>query len=239
MKIVLLLRATHKDPSCAETLDWLGPCDEAALRTALSLTAAGGELVAVTAGPPVDDVCLDLALKAGVPRAVRIWDTCLEDTDLRTLCAMLAAGIYRIGFDLIIAGHRSADWGSAAVGPALAHFLGIAHVSSVIGARPEGSEGAASTSLLRVEHLSDEEILSLQVPLPALITVREGPARVLEERTALPAIEVMDMEDTTLRFARVSDLPDAGVRPCPARTPARLSGAAALLLELKNSGLLR
>ena len=129
MNILVLLRASHAPPPSTEALPWLGPCDEAALSTALALATPDDTLVAVTAGPAADDVCLEAALRGGAPRAVRFWDRSIDLGDLRTLCGLLAGGIVALGFDLVLTGQRSADWGSGAVGPALAHFLGVPHVT--------------------------------------------------------------------------------------------------------------
>lgn len=233
MKIVLLLRAAHRDPSSgSEALPWLGPCDGAALSTALALRGPEDSLVAVTAGPPSDEICLELALRAGVPRAIRIWDRCLEDADLRTLCGLMAGGIYRLGYDLVLAGHRSADWGSGALGPALAHFLGVPHVSGVIRTELEGQH-------LRVEHLRDDEVVSLSMQVPALLAIAEGPALPLAEVTEHPPAEELNLEDTTLRIPRLAEGGPAPLQPVGERHPTFLQSPTSLLLELKNSGLTR
>jgi hypothetical protein len=233
MKIVLLLRAAHRDPtSGSEVLPWLGPCDGAALATALALKGPEDTLVAVTAGPPSDEICLELALRAGVPRAIRIWDRCLEDADLRTLCGLMAGGIYRLGYDLVLAGHRSADWGSGALGPALAHFLGVPHVTGVIRAELQERH-------LRVEHLRDDDVVSLAMQIPALLAIAEGPACARAEVTEHPPVEELNLEDTTLRIPRLPDAGPGPLQPVGEHHPTFLQSATSLLLELKNSGLVR
>jgi electron transfer flavoprotein alpha/beta subunit len=231
MKIVVLLRATHVDPTSESSLPWLGPCDRAALATGLALKGPEDSLVAVTAGPPPDDVCLEAALRAGAPRAVRLWEAAVSEADLRTLCGLLGAGLFRLNYDLVLTGQRSADWGTGALGPALAHFLGVPHVTSVIGAE-------ASAGGLKVEHLRDDEIVSLSVQLPALLAVAEGPARALPDLNEHPQVELMNLEDTTLRIPKPIEGGPA-VPQAVSRRPASLGSSSALLLALKNSGLVR
>jgi electron transfer flavoprotein alpha/beta subunit len=231
MKIVVLLRTAHTDPTSEGTLPWLGPCDRAALATGLALKGPEDTLVAITAGPPADEVCLEAALRAGAPRAVRLWEAAVPEADLRTLCGLLGAGLFRMGYDLVLTGQRSADWGTGALGPALAHFLGIPHVTSVIGAE-------ASAGELKVEHLRDDEIVSLSVQLPALLAVAEGPARALADLEQHPSVELMNLEDTTLRIPKPTEGGPAAPQTVSRRT-ATLNSSSALLLALKNAGLVR
>ena len=99
-------------------------------------------------GPAAHDQCLEAALEAGADRAVRIIDPIISDSDLRTTASVLSAGIHQIGFDLVLAGNRSADWSTGATGPAVAHLLAVPHVTSVIGASPS-TQNVCGTSTMR------------------------------------------------------------------------------------------
>jgi electron transfer flavoprotein beta subunit len=160
MNALVLLRSVHRSPGADETLPGLGPCDRAALHTALEL-AGDDEVTAVTAGPSADEECLRCALALGASRAVRLWDAFLDSDDLHALAAVLAAGVQRLPFDVVLAGHRSADWASGATGPAIAHILGVPHVTAVVAARRRDG-------VLEVDQLRDEGILALDVEPPAL-----------------------------------------------------------------------
>jgi electron transfer flavoprotein beta subunit len=234
VRIVVLLRAVHKAPDSEEVLPGLSPCDQAALRTALDLDS-GSTVTALTIGPPPDELVLRQALQAGAGRAVRLADPAVDGRDLLALSTVIAAATQKIGFDVILAGHRSADWGTGAVGPVVAHLLAVPHITSVVGLRAE-------ETTLKVDQLRGEEILSLALPLPAVLGVWAAPIRAFEQRAEIPAVESWSLADVQLGLnldlaQRTSSR--EGTAPAPARQQQRPPSARALLLQLKNSGLIR
>jgi hypothetical protein len=92
---------------------------------------------------------------------------------------VLAGELKKGAFDLIIAGHRAVDDDNFQVGPAVAEFMGIPHISMVI--RQEMTEGK-----IRCTRTIDGGTLVLETALPALITTQRG---LNEPRyTSLPGI---------------------------------------------------
>jgi electron transfer flavoprotein alpha/beta subunit len=234
MQIVVLLRSVHRGPRSNETLPGLGPCDRAALHTALSL-AAVDKVVALTAGPQGDEACLIAAHELGVTRAIRLWDAFIDSHDQHALAAVVAAGVQRLGPDLVLSGHRSADWGTGVTGPGVAHILNLPLVTGVVSARtvarPEGE-------LLEVDQLREEALFNLEVELPAMLTVVAGPSLPPRE-PATAAVEVWDMQDLTLKMMRRSGKPETAVEPAEGRRARQLDSAPLLLTQLRNAGLLR
>jgi electron transfer flavoprotein beta subunit len=235
VKIVVLLRAVHGAPDSEEVLPGLAPCDQAALRTAIDLAAADSTVTALTVGPSADDLVLRQALHCGANRAVRLADPAVDGRDLLALGTVIAAAVQRLGFDLILAGHRSADWGTGAVGPVVAHLLAIPHVASVVALCSE-------ETTIKVDQLREEEILSLSLPLPALLCVWAAPNRAFEQRPEIPAVESWSLADVQLGLnldLAPRTASREGTSPASPRRTQQQPSARALLLQLKNSGLIR
>ena len=84
-----------------------------------------------------------------------------------TIMALLAGELKKGSFDLILAGHRAVDDDNFQVGPAVAEFMGIPHISMVI--RQEIADGK-----IRCTRTIDGGTLDLETTLPALITTQRG-----------------------------------------------------------------
>jgi len=172
----VLLRRLRASPDGAPATAILGPCEEAALGTALALREAakqgGGkatvEVLAV--GPDLDDEALAYALRCGANEAFRIWSPALDGTDFLAVAQVLAAAVRLRGSTFVLCGDRSADEALGATGPAVAEFLGVPHLTGARGIRP-GEDGA-----LLVRHRGGDVVRELRVRPPAVLCVAEGPA---------------------------------------------------------------
>jgi electron transfer flavoprotein beta subunit len=213
MKIVLLVRQLLLAPDQPSPAV-LGACEAAAFRVAAALAASrpGATLCAIAVGPPREDAALAWVAAAGA-RAVRLWDPVLAEVDYDGYARAIAATARLCGYDLVLAGERSADEGLGAIGPATAEHLGIPHLTAAhdIGwHRPGG---------LCIKRREAGAVRTLLGAAPLLLTVTadaRGPAR--ETMTPPPApgagaaIEVLEL-------ARV------GVRPEELRTRRQYLGA--------------
>jgi electron transfer flavoprotein alpha/beta subunit len=172
----VLLRRLCASPDGAPAATILGPCEEAALGTALGLREAlrqgGGkatvEVLAV--GPERDDQALVFALACGADEAFRIWSPALDGTDFLATAQVLAAAVRLRGSSWVLCGDRSADEALGATGPAVAEFLGVPHLTGARGVR-FGEDGA-----LLVHHRGGDVVRELRVRPPAVLCVAEGPA---------------------------------------------------------------
>lgn len=188
LRVVALVHRLTASPDGegGRTATVLGQCDEAALRAALALRAAGHRVTAVSAGASDrDDDALRLALASGADHAVRVRDASLDGIDYHGVARVLAAAIRHVGFDLVVAGDRSADEGQGAVGPAVAELLGVPHVTGAVDLHLE--DGRASVT--RREHAG---LRSIGVSLPLVVTMVRSPAPPLAPGDAAPAIEALD-----------------------------------------------
>jgi electron transfer flavoprotein beta subunit len=149
-------------------INWvMNPYDELAVEEALQIrAAAGGTVTVFSLGPEKAVETLRTALAMGADTAVR-FDP--EDNALDGLAAarVLAGELKKGAFDLIIAGHRAVDDDNFQVGPAVAEFMGIPHISMVI--RQEITDGK-----IRCTRTIDGGTMVLETELPALISTQRG-----------------------------------------------------------------
>jgi electron transfer flavoprotein alpha/beta subunit len=172
---VALLRRLRASPDGGTAAALLGPCEEAALGTALALRAAvqqgGGKatLEVLAVGPETDDEALAYALACGADEAFRIWSPALDGTDFYATAQVLAAAVRLRGSTWELCGDRSGDEALGATGPAVAEFLGVPHLTGARGVRL-ADEGA-----LLVHHRGGDDVRELKVRPPAVLCVAEGP----------------------------------------------------------------
>lgn len=210
MKLVVLLRSPRVAADSKVTMSALAPADRAALNTALVLARSyeDASVVTISAGPSSHDVALRAALDAGAARGVRINDPIISDSDLRTTASVLSAGIHQVGFDLVLAGSRSADWSTGATGPAVAHLLGVPHVTSVIAVERREDR-------VRISHRRGPKSYNLLLSLPALVTIAAGPSLELPKASTEGSkeIEHLSLADMTLPFRFTDDADSKDLAP--------------------------
>lgn len=179
MEIAVLLKQVPATESLIEIADdgttiktdginWvMNPYDELAVEEALQIrAAAGGTVTVFSLGPEKAVEALRTALAMGADTAVRI-DPERKALDGLATADVLAGELKKGSFDLIIAGHRAVDDDNFQVGPAVAEFMGIPHISMVI--RQEVADGK-----IRCTRTIDGGTLVLETALPALITTQRG-----------------------------------------------------------------
>jgi len=144
----------------------LNPLDEFPLEAALRLRqACGGEVTALTMGPPQAEDILRKAVAMGADAGVLVTDRAFAGADTWATSLALARALQCTGpYDLILCGKQAIDGDTAQVGPGIAAHLGIAQVTYVTGIRV--CDGA-----VEVDRLLDGGTAVLRVPLPAVLTV--------------------------------------------------------------------
>jgi electron transfer flavoprotein alpha/beta subunit len=183
---VALLRRLRASPDGAVAGALLGPCEAAALGTALWLRSAvlqgGGKatLEVLAVGPEQDDEALAFALACGADEAFRIWSPALDGTDFYATAQVLAAAVRLRGSTWVLCGDRSGDEALGATGPAVAEFLGVPHLSGARHVR------LAEDGALLVRHRGGDLVRELRVRPPAVLCVAEGPAPAPSTAPAAP-----------------------------------------------------
>jgi Electron transfer flavoprotein, beta subunit len=111
----------------------LGPVDKNALEEALRIREArGGKVTAISMGPPGTEEILEWAIVLGADEAVLLSDRAFAGADTLATAYALASGIKKLGgADLIFLGNESLDGSTGQVGPQVAEFLGLPHITHV------------------------------------------------------------------------------------------------------------
>ena len=145
----------------------INPLDLYAIEIAIRMRHQhGGEVVAISMGPPKAITALKEAIAMGCDSAVLISDKAFAGSDTWATSYVLAAAIRRIGScDLIVCGERATDGDTGQVGPGIASFLELP-VASYVGKVDEVSDGTC-----RLHRLVENGYEVLDVQLPAVLTV--------------------------------------------------------------------
>jgi electron transfer flavoprotein beta subunit len=148
----------------------MNPYDLYAIETALRIKkTTGGNIKAVTMGPPQAGDIIKEAYMMGVDEGYIISDRRFAGSDVLATSYTLSQGIKLTGkYDLIICGKQTTDGDTAQVGPAIAEFLKIPHVTWV-----RKIESVDSESIVVEQDMADSfEVVELKYP--CLITVEKG-----------------------------------------------------------------
>jgi electron transfer flavoprotein beta subunit len=145
----------------------INPLDLYGIELALRLKEQfGGEVVAISMGPPKAEKALREAIAMGVDRGILLSDRAFAGADTWATAYTLFKSIQQIGaFDLIICGERATDGDTGQVGPAIASFLDLP-VASYVGKFESLQDGR-----LRVHRLVEDGYDLVELTLPAVITV--------------------------------------------------------------------
>jgi electron transfer flavoprotein beta subunit len=208
-------------------IDWvINPYDEYAIETALRLKekAGAGTITVVSLGPERVKTALRTSLAMGVDNAVQLTDPAFAGIDALSVGRALAAGVKRQPFDLVFCGKQAVDDDQAAVPPAVAHFLGIPHVSSV--AEVE-ADPAAGSLVARREIEGATEVVHARVP--CLLTCQKAKfepryptlkGMMAAKKKEVPVLSAADLGlDPAMLTKRVEYIED---RLPPGRKPGRV-----------------
>jgi electron transfer flavoprotein beta subunit len=155
----------------------VNPFDTHALEAGLQLKDRfGGQVIAVSMGPPNTVMTLRKCLALGADQAILVSDRMFGGADTLATSYVLTEAIKRIELengriDLIICGKQTIDGDTAQVGPGLATRLGFAQLTLVDQIIDLSPQGHTITARRKLE--GRKEVVQAQ--LPALLTmVREG-----------------------------------------------------------------
>ncbi|MBF0343709.1 MAG: electron transfer flavoprotein subunit beta/FixA family protein [Nitrospirae bacterium] len=144
----------------------INPYDLHAIEAALDIKEMMDASVTVlTMGPPQAENALRDAAAMGADDVALLTDKVFAGSDSWATAYALSCAIKKVGYDLIICGKQAIDGDTGQVGPAVAEFLNIPHVSYV--SKFSSLNGDAIT----VRRLMDDGYDIVEVSLPALITV--------------------------------------------------------------------
>ena len=138
--------------------------DKPGLEAALQLREkVGGTVTVVCMGPPQADVALREALAMGADDAYLLSAREFGGSDTYATATIIATGLKKIGFDLVITGRQAIDGDTAQVGPQIAEQLKIPQVSYAEQLDVEGDS-------VIVKRQYEDQSHMLKVKMPCLVT---------------------------------------------------------------------
>ena len=140
--------------------------DERAVEAACRLKDKhGGKITVISmGGEKVSDV-IKHAISMGADEGFVLQDEAFESLDSFGTAYVLGKAIQKIGgYDLVLCGRYSADWGAGQVGSILAEILGIPVVTLAC-------DIEAVDEKLRVKRMVKDGYEVLEAPMPSLVTV--------------------------------------------------------------------
>lgn len=144
----------------------INPYDVHAIEAGLQIREqAGGTVTVLSMGPPQAEVALREAISMGADDAVLLTDRAFAGSDTWATAYTLAKAIGVIGADIILCGKQAIDGDTAQVGPEIAEFLDIPHISYI----RKITEVAAGRIV--VQRLMDDGFDVVESSLPVLLTV--------------------------------------------------------------------
>ncbi len=169
--------------------------DVRALLKAIELRdETGGEVVALTMGPPQARSALEYCLALGADRGLQLTDPAFAGADTLATARALALALAREGYDLVLCGRHSTDAETGQVGPEVAELLGIPQITAATSLTVEDRSITAEREI-------DSGTQTVRCPLPALVSATEdlAPERFARkadrERAKDGPIEVWSAED--------------------------------------------
>ncbi|MBO0858542.1 MAG: electron transfer flavoprotein subunit beta/FixA family protein [Chloracidobacterium sp.] len=181
MKIIVCLKQVPKADSILrinEEGNWIQDRDltyEINESDAYGLEAAfqlkekhGGEVIAISLGPARVQSVIKEALARGADRGIQLEDAAFDKLDAFGVATVIAAAAKAEGFDLLMAGLQSDDFGFAQTGVIAAELLGLPHATIVM-------DVEAQDGRIRVKReLESGYFQWVSMPTPAVLTIQSG-----------------------------------------------------------------
>ena len=146
----------------------MNPYDELAVEEALQIKKThGGSVSILSLGTDKTVEAIRTGLAMGADTGILINDPAAKDCDGIGTAKILAAAIKNMPHDLIIAGQRAVDDDNYIVGPGVAEFLNIPHISFVI-------EQEITDKVIKCTQTVDSGTAIIKAPLPVLLTTQRG-----------------------------------------------------------------
>ena len=144
----------------------INPYDLHAIEAALQIREkAGGRVTVITMGPPQAESALREAISMGADDAVLLTDRAFAGSDTWATSYTLSKAVEKLAADIVLCGKQAIDGDTAQVGPEMAEFLGVPHVSCIRrieDVRPDS---------IRVQRMMDDGYDVVESSLPVLLTV--------------------------------------------------------------------
>jgi electron transfer flavoprotein beta subunit len=181
MKIIVCLKQVPKNDSVLrinEQGTWIqerdltyeiNESDAYALEAALELKEKhGGEVVALSLGPQRVQSVIKEALARGADRGLHLDDPAFARLEAFGIASAIAAAAKTEGFDLLLTGLQSDDFGFAQTGVIAAELLGLPHTTIVMDVQK------ANGGIRVKRELENGFFQWVVMPSPAVLTIQSG-----------------------------------------------------------------
>lgn len=143
----------------------INPYDLHALEAGLQIKEkTGGKVTVLTMGPPQAETALRDAIAMGADEAVLLTDRAFAGSDTWATAYTLSKAIEQIGADVVLCGKQAIDGDTAQVGPELAEFMDMPHISYI------RKVVAVDAEKIVVQRLMDDGFDVVESTLPVLLT---------------------------------------------------------------------
>lgn len=144
----------------------INPYDLHALEAGLQIREqAGGKVTVLTMGPPQAETALRETIAMGADEGVLLTDRAFAGSDTWATAYALSKAIEQIGADVILCGKQAIDGDTAQVGPEIAEFMDIPHISYI------RKVDEVTPDRLVLQRLMDDGYDVVETSLPVLLTV--------------------------------------------------------------------
>jgi len=124
-----------------------------------------GKITVISMGAEKAADVIKHAMSMGADDGFVLHDPAFENLDSFGTAYVLGKAIQKIGgYDLILCGRQSADWGAGQVGSILAEILGIPVITLACDIQ-------AVDKMLRVKRIVNDGFEVLEAPMPSLVTI--------------------------------------------------------------------
>jgi electron transfer flavoprotein beta subunit len=187
----------------------INPDDRHALEAAVTLgETLGGRVTALSMGPAQAIDALSEAMGMGVDEGILLSDKAFAGADTWATSSTLGKAIEKIEkYDLILCGRQAIDGDTAQIGPQVAEYLGVPHVSYVF----------------ELEKVDEKEVVVKR-------RLEDGYERI---RSPLPVLLTVIGELNRPRYAHMARLLDA----CREKAPIRIWNAGDIGVQTRDVGL--
>lgn len=176
--------------------------DKAGLEAALQLREkVGGTVTVVCMGPPQADVALREALAMGADDAYLLSAREFGGSDTYATATIIATGLRKIGFDLVITGRQAIDGDTAQVGVQIAIHLGLP-VTTYVEKLVEVTE-----SSITVQRQYEDRYQTVRMQYPCLITAI-GELNQPRYMSVGGCFDAYQKEIKTMTYADIADVVD-------------------------------
>lgn len=174
------------------------PYDLHALEAALKIKEQlDGQVCVLSMGPPQAEAAIRESFWMGADEGYLLTDRLFAGADTLATSFTLSQCAKMIGFDLIVAGMQSTDGDTAQVGPGVAEFLDIPHISYV------KYIFRVDENRITVGADMGHGVLTQEMDLPCLITV----SRDLNQPRLPSFKKKKETKNREIRIIKASDLP--------------------------------